>query len=64
MRDYLQEGDLISVSFHCFYSDRRVGGHGGSSQTLPFPGRESSVLGQLVAVGTGQQEEVCFLKRH
>lgn len=64
MRDYLQEGDLISVSFHCLYSDRRVGGHGGSSPTLPSPGRESSVLGQLVAVGTGQQEEVCFLKRH
>lgn len=64
MRDYLQEGDLISVSFHCLYSDRSVEGHGGSSPTLPSPGRESSVLGQLVAVGTGQQEEVCFLKRH
>ncbi|OXB69103.1 hypothetical protein ASZ78_009579 [Callipepla squamata] len=24
MRDYLQEGDLISVSFHCLYSDRRA----------------------------------------
>lgn len=62
MRDYLQEGDLISVSLHCLYSDRRVEGHGGTAR--PQPSRKSSLLGQLVAVGTGQQEEVCFLKRH
>lgn len=46
MRDYLQEADLISVSFHCLRSDRTAKGHGENSQiSAGLAARESSLLG-------------------